>query len=78
MIQKIISVILGGFIWKAARYSNKGSSKNDPEEMNDLAGDPKYRKQLDKLFSLFKDLQKEVADPLDISKYYKNFLSSKN
>jgi len=44
--------------------------------MNDLAGNKKYRKQLDELFSLFKELQKEVADPLDISKYYYEFLST--
>jgi len=52
--------------------------KNDPEEMNDLAGNMKYKKIMDKLFSKFKELQKEVGDPLDVTKYYNNFFSSVN
>lgn len=50
--------------------------KKDPWEMHDLAGDAKYKKQMDKLFKQFKELQKEVADPLDISKYYNNFFTN--
>jgi len=49
--------------------------KNDPEEMQDLAGDKKYKKVMDKLFKQFKALQKEVEDPLDVTEYYNNFFA---
>jgi len=63
-------------IYPTAKMVRLYDLKKDPQEMNDLAGNKKYRKQLDELFSLFKELQKEVADPLDISKYYYEFLST--
>ncbi|WP_430931156.1 sulfatase-like hydrolase/transferase [Saccharicrinis sp. 156] len=49
--------------------------KNDPDEINDLAGNMKYKKVMDKLFKQFKELQKEVEDPLDVTEYYVNFFS---
>jgi choline-sulfatase len=49
--------------------------KNDPEEMNDLAGDKNYKKVMDKLFKQFKELQKEVEDPLDVTEFYEKFFS---
>ena len=48
---------------------------NDPDEMNDIAG-MKYKKVMDKLFFQFKELQKEVKDPLDVTVYYNNYFKS--
>ncbi len=41
---------------------------NDPEEMYDLADEEKYQEKIDMLFADLMQLQKELNDPLDISK----------
>ena len=45
--------------------------------MIDLAGDMKYKEVMDKLYKKFKELQKEVGDPLDVTNYYNSFFSDK-
>ncbi|WP_063850612.1 sulfatase-like hydrolase/transferase [Flammeovirga sp. SJP92] len=50
--------------------------KKDPNEMNDLAHQKKYRKIADKLFMKFKELQKELHDPLDVTENYNAFFSN--
>ncbi|WP_298369493.1 sulfatase-like hydrolase/transferase [uncultured Lutibacter sp.] len=49
---------------------------NDPEEMNDLAGDSANKEKIKTMFDELLVLQKEMDDPLDISgiynKFYKN------
>ena len=45
----------------------------DPNELEDLAGDTKYKKVLDELFTEFKQLQKELNDPLDVTEDYNAF-----
>lgn len=50
--------------------------KEDPEEMHDLSDNPKYQA---KVLSLFKDLvqlQKELADPLDLQSWYQEMHKS--
>lgn len=42
--------------------------KKDPDEMNDLANDPKYADTLKSLKKDFKALQKEMGDSLDVDK----------
>lgn len=51
--------------------------KKDPDEINDLAGNKKYKKVMDRLFEEFKVLQEKVGDPLDVTAYYENFFSKK-
>lgn len=50
----------------------------DPNEMKDLAGIPENKKLMDTLFESYKKLQKEVGDPLDMTKYYNNFFHGTN
>ncbi|NND79797.1 MAG: sulfatase-like hydrolase/transferase [Maribacter sp.] len=40
---------------------------NDPEEMNDLASETKYKPKIDSLFKALLKLQEELNDPLDIT-----------
>lgn len=47
--------------------------KNDPEEMNDLAGDSTNKEKIKTMFDELIVLQKEMDDPLDISSIYKEF-----
>ncbi len=48
----------------------------DPHEMNDLAGNPKYKAKMEELFAKFKELQVEVGDPLDVTLHFNNFISA--
>ncbi len=41
--------------------------KNDPMEMNDLAGQPQYSEKKQELFSRLLELQKEMDDPMDLT-----------
>lgn len=41
--------------------------KTDPEEMNDLSGDPKYAGKIKELLQAFEKLQKETGDPLKLT-----------
>ncbi|MCG8582944.1 MAG: sulfatase-like hydrolase/transferase [Bacteroidales bacterium] len=50
--------------------------KKDPEELNDLAANKKYRKEIHQLFEEFKKLQQETGDPVDMEPYLNNFLST--
>ena len=45
-------------------------------ELKDLAGNPKYKVILDNLFIEFKNLQKELNDPLELFKNYTAFFTS--
>ncbi len=47
--------------------------KEDPMEMRDLASDPQYRALMNELFGQFKELQKQVRDPVDVSRYHEAF-----
>jgi arylsulfatase A-like enzyme len=40
--------------------------KRDPQEMHDLAGDPKRQAALDKLFTRLLEKQKELGDSLNL------------
>ncbi len=51
--------------------------KNDPQEIRDLAENIRYRKTMDKLFKRFKELQKEVKDPIDVTPYYNAFMADR-
>ncbi|MDV7185961.1 sulfatase-like hydrolase/transferase [Lutibacter sp. TH_r2] len=46
---------------------------NDPEEMHDLAGDISNKEKIKTMFDQLLVLQKEMDDPLDISKIYNEF-----
>lgn len=50
---------------------------NDPFEMHDLAADATYKPVMDELFTSFKKLQTEVADPMDVTSCYNNFFHKK-
>ena len=50
--------------------------QKDPHEINDLAGNKKYRKIMDKLFKRFQELQQEIKDPLDVRPYYNAFMTN--
>lgn len=63
-------------IYPAANRVRLFDLKKDPLEMNDLAGIKKYRSLMDKLFVRFKELQKEIKDPVDVTPYYNAFMSS--
>lgn len=52
--------------------------QKDPNEMNDLAANPAYKKVADKLFKEFKKLQKETQDELDMEPCYQNFFKNKS
>lgn len=54
-------------VYPAAKKILLFNLKNDPLEMNDLAGDPANRDLIRKLFATFEKLQKETGDSLDIS-----------
>ena len=64
-------------IYPVANVVRLYNIENDPEEMIDLAGDMKYKEVMDKLYKKFKELQKEVGDPLDVTNYYNSFFSDK-
>ena len=50
--------------------------KNDPFEMKDLAENKEeYRAVLNRLFKEYRELQKEMNDPLDIETAFNNFLN---
>ena len=49
--------------------------KKDTDELIDLADQKKYKKGMDKLFLRFIKLQKEMADTMDVRKYYDNFFA---
>jgi len=44
--------------------------KDDPDEMIDLADDPKYKATMKKLFAKFLELQKETGDTMDLKKTF--------
>lgn len=44
--------------------------ETDPEEMNDLAGEPQHRQRTRDLFERLVHLQKQMDDPLDLSGYF--------
>ncbi len=44
--------------------------KKDPEEMKDLASDPRYKNQIVSLFRALIELQKKLDDPLDLTSWY--------
>ncbi|MFY0685848.1 MAG: sulfatase-like hydrolase/transferase [Cyclobacteriaceae bacterium] len=48
--------------------------ENDPNEMNDLSGDPDHRDMVKALFSELLDIQHEKEDPLDLSDMYNQWL----
>jgi choline-sulfatase len=50
--------------------------KKDPDELNDLAENKKYRKVIQKLFKEFNRLQDETGDPVDMEPYLNKYLSS--
>lgn len=43
---------------------------DDPHEMKDLAGDPKYKQRIRKLFGQLLELQKETGDTLDLKETF--------
>ncbi len=49
--------------------------RKDPNELNDLASDPKQKRRLLSLFEELKRLQAEVGDPLDVSPYFETFVN---
>jgi len=53
--------------WKLIRYTQINKTqlfnlKDDPDELNNLADDPKYRKRVDELMALLKDWQQKTDD----------------
>jgi arylsulfatase A-like enzyme len=44
--------------------------KDDPDEMKDLASDPKHKATMKKLFAKFQQLQKETGDTMDLKKLF--------
>ncbi len=48
--------------------------RKDPNELNDLASNPKYKKRMLSLFEELKKLQSEVGDPLDVTPYFEKFI----
>jgi arylsulfatase A-like enzyme len=44
--------------------------KNDPLELNDLAGNPDYKEIKTKLYNQLLQLQKEMDDPLDLTQFF--------
>ena len=46
--------------------------ESDPEELNDISDDPKYQEKIKNLFKELIQLQKELDDPLDLSKVYES------
>jgi arylsulfatase A-like enzyme len=58
--------------WKLIKYNAKGVKnvqlfdlKNDPDEINNLAGDPKYAGERERLEKLLLAARKEFSDPVD-------------
>lgn len=49
--------------------------EKDPFEMNDLAENTRYHSIMKKLFVRFKELQKDVKDPVNIDPYFNAFMS---
>ncbi|MFI3304299.1 MAG: sulfatase-like hydrolase/transferase [Rikenellaceae bacterium] len=50
--------------------------RKDPNELNDLASNPKYKKRLLSLFEELKKLQIETCDPLDVTPYFEAFIET--
>lgn len=48
--------------------------KEDPLEMKDLAGDPRYAPVIERLFARLLELQKETGDSLDLTAVYAHLL----
>lgn len=65
-------------IYPAANRVRLFDLKKDPLEMNDLAENNKYHSTMDKLFKRFKELQREIKDPVDITTYYNAFMEKYN
>ena len=61
--------------WKLIKYNAAGVKnvqlfdlKNDPDELNNLASDPKHAQQLARLEALLTDARKQFADPVNFEK----------
>ncbi|BDD12598.1 choline-sulfatase (plasmid) [Fulvitalea axinellae] len=66
--------------YKLILYPGKGTVKlfdlgKDKSEMVNLAGKPKYRKRIRRLYGTLKELQKENSDTLKLDKYYPQLVS---
>jgi choline-sulfatase len=61
-------------IYPTANVVRLYDMKNDPHEMNDLASDKAYKNVLGKLFEKFKQKQKVVGDPIDVTRYFEKFV----
>ena len=48
--------------------------KKDPEEINDLAGKKRHKKEMKKLFAKLLELQRETGDELDLKAIYPGLL----
>ncbi|MFI3331240.1 MAG: sulfatase-like hydrolase/transferase [Rikenellaceae bacterium] len=64
-------------IYPSANTVRLYDMKKDPKELNDLAGDAKYRKTIDALFADLQKMQVELEDQLDLTPYYNNFFAKK-
>jgi len=63
-------------IYPTAKVVRLFDIASDPDEMNDLAkGKDKPVELLHTLFSEFKKLQKSMADPVDVSAAFQEFMS---
>lgn len=66
-------------IYPTANVVRVYDMKKDPMEMHDLAGDKeKHRRILRKLFKEYKEVQKQMKDPIDLSPVFDNFMSKKS
>ena len=61
--------------WKLIKYNAGGVKnaqlfdlKNDPDELKNLAADPKYTSQRARLEKLLADARKQFGDPVDFEK----------
>ncbi|ANW97419.1 hypothetical protein AXE80_03355 [Wenyingzhuangia fucanilytica] len=53
--------------------------KNDPMEMNDLAVDKeKHKRILKKMFKEYKEVQKQMKDPIDLTVVFESFMNKKS
>ncbi|MEN8226230.1 MAG: sulfatase-like hydrolase/transferase [Bacteroidota bacterium] len=50
--------------------------KDDPNEMNDLAGDPAYLPKMQELFSYFMELQEDTGDTLNLKTIYPQLIAN--
>ncbi|MEQ9287946.1 MAG: sulfatase-like hydrolase/transferase [Cyclobacteriaceae bacterium] len=63
-------------IYPTANMVRLYDMKNDPKEINDLAGDKeKHADLLKKLFEEYQQLQKQMNDPVDITESFDNFMN---